>query len=130
MSEDEVGDLIRQLQDPQVRQQEITLRLSELVDHRAETQGNRATGRASPPPVERTAREGFEVGERVFITNNIRHVPFRRRANLRDRAAIAQRILNDRVHITTCNGCETWRHASNPRKLTDNEHENIINRRR
>ena len=87
----------------------------------------RASGRVvGRGVVDRTGRrQDFQVGDHVFITNNIRHVPFRRRATPADRAAVIERTTDNRIYFHTYNGYSTWRHRDNLRFLTPREQTNI-----
>jgi len=134
MSQDELGNLITRLSELQLQrqnilqeEQRITQRIAELP-RRGEDDRHRAAhapSRVSPPPPPAPRRGVFSVGQRVFIENRIRHVPFGRRASPADRAAVVHRVTTDKVHIVTYNGFETWRHPANIRHLTNQEHRDI-----
>ena len=129
MSEEDVAELILQLQHPQVQQARITQRIAELHQEGRSARSDRPgrARRVSPPPPPSAANDrNFSVGQRVFIQNRIRHVPHGRRPNLGDRAAVVQRVSAGRVVVITYNGKETWRHPENLRRLSDQEHHNIL----
>ena len=137
MSEDDIETLIRRLQDLQTEERCFTELIRQAASSRQQGQSNRGAraGRVSPPPAAPRqgpppARGRYSVGQRVFIENRIRHVPFSRRANPSDRAATVQRVTEDRIYITTYNGYETWRHPSNIRSLSEQEHQNIVDGQR
>lgn len=130
----EISDLIGRLERLHIerqallrQEQEITERLREATDTRRDTGAGGAVqpGRVSPTPAA-PGQGRFQVGDRVFIQNRIRHVPRERNANPGDRAAIVQRASRHRVDITTYNGLSTWRRPENLRYLRAEEHLNII----
>jgi hypothetical protein len=55
----------------------------------------------------------FHIGQRVYITNRITHVPLLRRATEADRTAIVTHFTPSRVGIRTINGHHTHRHPKN-----------------
>ena len=59
----------------------------------------------------------FHIGQRVYITNRITHVPLLRRATEADRTAIVTHFTASRVAIQTINGYNTHRHPKNLRPL-------------
>jgi hypothetical protein len=59
----------------------------------------------------------FYIGQRVYITNRITHVPLLRRATEADRTAIVTHFTPSRVAIRTINGYHTHRHPKNLRPL-------------
>jgi hypothetical protein len=59
----------------------------------------------------------FHIGQRVYITNRITHVPLLRRATEADRTAIVTHFTATRVAIRTLNGVHTHRHPKNLRPL-------------
>jgi hypothetical protein len=59
----------------------------------------------------------FHIGQRVYITNRITHVPLLRRATEADRTAIVTHFTATRVAIRTINGVHTHRHPKNLRPL-------------
>lgn len=130
-NQDELKGLILKLQrlkieGDQIRAEEQTVlkRLSVLVA----TKDSKDTKRTSIPtnviPTEGDSVP-FEIGEHVYIKNKIRHVPSSRRINRKDRASVVDRIINEKVYITTYNGSSTWRHHKNLNSLTLSEQKNI-----
>jgi hypothetical protein len=71
---------------------------------------------AVPVPQEPTVA-AFHIGQRVYITNRITHVPLLRRATEGDRTAIVTHFTPSRVAIRTINGHHTHRHPKNLRPL-------------
>ena len=69
----------------------------------------------SPTVVQAVA--AFHVGQRVYITNRITHVPLISRATEADRTAIVTHFTAFRVAIRTINGYNTHRHPKNLRPL-------------
>jgi hypothetical protein len=67
-------------------------------------------------PVTPTAA-AFHVGQQVYITNRITHVPLLRRATEADRTAIVTHFTATRVAIRTLTGVHTHRHPKNLRPL-------------
>jgi hypothetical protein len=67
-------------------------------------------------PVAQTVA-AFHIGQRVYITNRITHVPLLRRATEADRTAIVTHFTATRVAIRTINGVHTHRHPKNLRPL-------------
>jgi hypothetical protein len=59
----------------------------------------------------------FYIGQRVYITNRITHVPLLRRATEADRTAIVTHFTATRVAIRTITGVHTHRHPKNLRPL-------------
>jgi hypothetical protein len=59
----------------------------------------------------------FHIGQCVYITNRITHVPLLRRATEADRTAIVTHFTQSRVAIRTINGYHTHRHPKNLRPL-------------
>jgi hypothetical protein len=59
----------------------------------------------------------FHIGQRVYITNRITHVPLLRRATEADRTAIVTHFTQSCVAIRTINGYHTHRHPKNLRPL-------------
>ena len=154
MSEDEeisnIVDLFRQVS---LRQQEAAdLQQTAIERLQAYRSADRAAGRRSPPaaipsapsaesvssgptiwgPWGTTVRQArattpphdFVIGDHVYILNSISHVRFRRET-LKDRAAVVYKTTEDKIHIRTYNGHETWRKPSNLRRLTKRERENV-----
>jgi hypothetical protein len=74
------------------------------------------TPTAVPVPPEPTVA-AFHIGQRVYITNRITHVPLLRRAMEADRTAIVTHFTATRVAIRTINGFNTHRHPKNLRPL-------------
>jgi hypothetical protein len=70
---------------------------------------------AVPVPVPTVT--GFHIGQRVYITNHITHVPLLCRATEADRTAIVTHFTATRVAIRTINGFHTHRHPKNLRPL-------------
>jgi hypothetical protein len=59
----------------------------------------------------------FHIGQQVYITNRITHVPLLRRATEADRTAIVTHFTPSRVAIRTITGYHTHRHPKNLRPL-------------
>jgi hypothetical protein len=59
----------------------------------------------------------FHIGQRVYITNRITHVPLLRCATEADRTAIVTHFTQSCVAIRTINGYHTHRHPKNLRPL-------------
>jgi hypothetical protein len=77
-----------------------------------------ATPVASPvTPASHTVVNIFHIGQRVYITNRITHVPLLRRATEADRTAIVTHFTPSHVAIRTINGYHTHRHPKNLRPL-------------
>jgi hypothetical protein len=74
------------------------------------------TPTAVPVPPEPTVA-AFHIGQRVYITNRITHVPLLRRATEADRTAIVTHFTPSRVAIRTITGHHTHRHPKNLRPL-------------
>ena len=79
-----------------------------------------------------SARDGQEptssdigVGDKVFITNKISHVPNTRTSTPADRAAVVTRLHLNQIHLKTINRHYTWRIRKNLRKITDQEYDEI-----
>jgi hypothetical protein len=68
-------------------------------------------------PASPTVVTVFHIGQRVYITNRITHVPLLRRATEADRTAIVTHFTATRVAIHTINGFHTHRHPKNLRPL-------------
>ena len=129
---DDLTSLISQLEDLQlaaerIHQQEraVTQQIRFLTERARGTRTTRPVSPTGDQHQDLTEQE-FRVGQRVYIQNRIRHVPFGRRSTPRDRAAVVQRVSGDRIYITTYNGFETWRTSTNLRHLTAEEHQDII----
>lgn len=126
MSNREVDKLTQELEELRIRRERINseekLALARLKSAVAGTNRHGDQEHAVP----RTAKRSFTVGQRVYITNRIGHVPLTRRTTLKDRAGTVQRVTKSRVYITTYNGNETWRIPGNVRQLTNEEHEEIV----
>ena len=131
MSEPSLDDIVEELQRLQIRQQYLTDQLAQRLQQAREREG-----RAPPQGAPRPARaadfvpqeqddQRLNVGDTVYITNRIRHVPFGRQSTHADRAATIDRIINGRVYVTTFNGFQTWRLDNNLRTLTQEEARDI-----
>ena len=108
MREDDVDRLLRELRNLHFRTEQVLNELDEL--RRAEQ---------APEIVPSYVATSFVRGDRVYIRNQIRHVPNTRSSNTADRAATVQRVIGDRVEIRTANGYATWRAARNLRPITE-----------
>jgi len=123
---DDIEDIIRQLEELRIERSRISDRERQLLSQLAITTGRTTTNRVTPTEIENdTDSSIFYVGQRVYIQNRIRHVPFSRRATPKDRAGIVSRIQDERIYLTTYNGYSTWRNRDNLRHLTDREHDTI-----
>lgn len=123
MTEEDIESIIQRLKELQVHRDHIREEERQLLA-RAEDllRPTSQTGRVSPEPnPRRETTPTFRTGEKVYITNRIRHVPGTRHAILADRACVVQRTTPDRVYIRTYNGYETWRAANNLRLLSESE---------
>ena len=125
MSENpQVSDLVARLRRLQLEQQEVLRALDQALQDDHRTSGD-SSARPQPIRIAPEGRIGFVVGDSVFITNRIRHVPIRRTPSLRDRAAIITSMNGARIQLRTYNGYDTWRLISNIRHLTRQEKERI-----
>lgn len=85
-----------------------------------------ASSRVSPvSKPDETQQPHPSVGEHVYITNRIRHVPSARTTSALDRAAIVTGYLGSRIYFRTYNGDETWRESQNLRLLSTDEKQNL-----
>ena len=116
MREEEVDRLLRELRNLHLRTEQVLTELEEL--RRVERAPEFVPSRQETQP-------RFVRGDRVYIRNQIRHVPTTRRSNSGDRAATVERVIGERIEIRTANGYSTWRIARNLRPITEavyNEH--------
>ena len=139
MSRADIESLITQLTQLQLRreailreEQRVTRDLVELVGRTERDHTARAHEAPDVvPPVghrDEPARLAIgQLGQRVYITNRIRHVPIGRRSSTRDRAGVVTRVVGERIYVITYNHHKTWRIARNLRPLTETEHQNIVN---
>ena len=110
MREEEVDRLLRELRNLHLRTEQVLLELEDL--RRIEQSPERV-------PSRQEAQSPFVRGARVYIRNQIRHMPRTRQSNPRDRAATVERVIGERIEIRTANGYATWRIARNLRSITE-----------
>ena len=120
----QVAELVSRLRRLQLEQQEVLLALNQAIQQANQTQERRDTA-VPPDHIPPEDRPGFVVGDSVYITNRLRHIPLRRLPTLRDRAAIITSMSGTRIYLRTYNGYDTWRIISNIRKLTRQERDRI-----
>ena len=122
MSDDEDSEdaVITRLEQLRITRRDIAdeeERLLRTLRLRREAQRPSATGTAGG-----VAHTNFQVGDHVYITNNITHVRILRRSTPADRAAVIQNISNSgRIYFTTYSGVRTWRSRDHVRHLSPSE---------
>lgn len=110
MREEEVDRLLRELRNLHFRTEQVITELENL--RRDEQAPERVPSRQETQPP-------FVRGDRVYIRNQIRHVPRTRQSTAKDRAATVERVIGERIEIRTANGYATWRIARNLRSITE-----------
>jgi hypothetical protein len=137
---DSLNELITRLQHLHLEQARIIRALEDIVEIEIEPfvaatsdtivvptvleTNERGTATTTPTPRTPTAEAVgvssptvFYIGQRVYITNRITHVPLLRRATEADRTAIVTHFTATRVAIRTITGIHTHRHPKNLRPL-------------
>ena len=117
MSEEGTDDIIRRLQELHLEKEELHEEEKELL--------SRLRSKSEQEEESDNRAEGFAVGDHVYITNKVSHLPPLRRATPADRAAIVDNITRTRVYLITYRGHHTWRQPGNIRALTPREQRNI-----
>ena len=67
----------------------------------------------------------FRVGDEIFITNRINHVPRGVVGSILDRAGKVTRIHNKKIYLESFSGYPTWRIEKNLRFLSDQDRKHI-----
>jgi hypothetical protein len=127
---DSLNELIARLQHLHLEQARIIRALEDIAEIEIEPieRGTAPTRTATPTavpvppvvvpvPVIAEVATVFHIGQRVYITNRITHVPLLRRASEADRTAVVTHFTPTRVAIRTVNGFNTHRHPKNLRPL-------------
>ena len=120
---DETKQLIEQLKNLKLRETQLRIQETEIINRLEEINDNRRTNTSSRPQTI-THRNIFEPGDRVQIKNKIKiSGPFTRKPIEGDRIATVTKTRRDangeidKVYILTDNGLTTWRLPKNLQHL-------------
>ena len=123
-TDNELHQLVEDLRELHLKSERIIRRIDQISREKAPnkpTPKAKAEGDSAKPT-------DFKYGDKVFITNTIRHIPLTRRATVEDRAGTVSRpITSNRIYLTTIKGEETWRLGKNLKRLTLAEFEELRN---
>lgn len=122
MDDNDLNKLVKQLEELRIERERIGYEERRIIEQIKDAS---SSTKANSQP-DSTEEAQFAIGQRVYITNRVGHVPFTRRTSPKDRAAVVNRVTKTRVYITTYNGYDTWRHSSNLKRLTRAKHEDIV----
>jgi hypothetical protein len=138
MSEDEIAQIIRHIQQLNLRQERLLRLLEEAhttawtrASRHDATPGDRTPSRddatfgarsssVPPPATPRVASSIFNEGDRIVISNNVRK-PKNRPLNSGDYTGVVLYVCPNQVHIRTTNGTDTWRAPKNLRHRKHHE---------
>ena len=125
MDKQELNELIKELEDLQIRQETIIKKI-----RRASTEETpqRSVDQSAPSSSQQDSdTENFiRVGQRVLIKNRLGHIPIGRSSSIKDRAGTVTKVTKKRVQVKTYNGAETSRAPHNLTRLSQKEYEDII----
>ena len=122
---EEIQRLVEDLRELHLKSERVIRRIDELSRQKKAPKPSSTRAKADG---ESTKSGEFKYGDKVFITNAIRHIPLTRRATVADRAGTVSRpITSNRIYLTTAKGDETWRLGKNLKRLTLAEYEELAN---
>ena len=113
MKEEEIKNLISKLE-------QLHVESGKTID-----EIKRLAGKAATEPEPGTRTNTFKTGDKVYITNRVTTLPIGRRSTTADRVAIVTKASGNQVYFTTANGRETWRSASNLKKIMTEEYTSL-----
>ena len=120
----DLQQLVDELRDLHLKSERIIRQIDEVT--RKDKNDSTRTAAASSAGSANGRKVDFKYGDKVLITNTVRHVPITRRVTSADRAGtISRPITSNRIYLETINGHETWRAKKNLKRLTVAEFENL-----
>jgi hypothetical protein len=118
---DTIRNLIEELRQLRLQEQVVLDNLDRILTNNDNVAARPVTRLQNhPPEPPHPLDTGFNIGDRIAITNKITK-PVNRPANRGDRVGVITKIENRRISIRTNNGNNTWRAPNNIRKLRHDE---------
>ena len=126
MDKKNLDELIKELEDLQIQQEAVIKKIRQRASTEEAPQSADQSTRQAASTSE--TKSSFHAGQRVLIKNRLGHLPFGRKASIKDRVGTVTKITQKRVHITTVNNTETSRAPHNLTRLDEKEYDDIIKR--